>query len=77
MTKMLAPREIEVASLIAQGYRSHTIAEKLNLSQNTTRHYARVIRKKTLCKSNLKVAVYWNCELFQIGLEELGIRRRL
>jgi DNA-binding NarL/FixJ family response regulator len=78
----LTPREMAVAGLVAEGFDGPMIAKELGIKSGTVKNYVH----KVYCKLDfpasddwhgdelrIKLAVLWNCELFQIGLRELGL----
>lgn len=79
----LTNQEIRVSALVAQGCDSHAIAAELSIRPGTAKqHRARVYRKlgidsektwRHAFQQQLKLAFWWECELFQIGLKELGL----
>lgn len=65
--------EIRVIDQLAKGYRDRRIAEELGYSADFARHLLHNAFEKTGCFSRIELALNWHCELFQIGLRELGI----
>ena len=75
--RRLTPTEFLLASLVAQGLGPKHIAlhRGANL-QNVKNQLRRLYAKLDLTphpRPGVKLAVYWNTELFQIGLRELGL----
>lgn len=74
----LTTSEEEVLSLLSRGYCTKEIGIRMEISARTVKSYlARIYFKlgvdpeKLHC--HIRVATWWNCELFQIGLRELGM----
>ncbi len=70
----LSPRETQVAALIAAGYDNSMIAKQLGVGLRTVKMYAANVYAKVGIPfrgrgtSRTRLGVWWNCELFQIGL---------
>lgn len=77
---VLTPIEVRVAALAAEGYGSTEIAEEVGTSVQTVKNQLGMVYRELDVPRNdlarIKLAVWWNCELFQIGLKELGLVRR-
>lgn len=80
MRQGLTPAETHIAGLVAEGLSQRGIARKLNKAVWTVKsHLGRIYQKLDLHYRegvpHVKLAVYWNCEPFQIGLRELDLLR--
>jgi len=78
LPKALTPEELRIASLMGTGYGATGIAEETRKNLGTIKnHLSSVYRKLGVphadYSTRTKLAVWWNCELFQIGLQELGL----
>lgn len=74
----LSRREFQVAQCIGKGWHTPEIASELGIAQRTVKQYLRLAYKKLHFQKpgrgrRLKLMLAWNCELFQIGLEELKL----
>ena len=67
----LTATEYHVAGMVAQGIGPTEIARHTGISLHGVKmHLQRIYRKLGIVagQPHVKLAVYWNCELFQIGL---------
>ena len=76
--KPLTPTELNLASMVASGTGAAGIARQTGKDLMTVKNQLKVLYRKLGISSSdhairVKLAVYWNCELFQIGLKELGL----
>lgn len=55
----LTPREAEVLTFLAKGYRNKEIAQRLCLSESTVRTYLETIYRKTGAKSRVQAALHY------------------
>jgi len=67
-----------VAKQLAEGLAGREIARNLGKTHRTVKlQLGNIYRKMNLSDRRVnpyvKLAVWWNCELFQIGLKELGL----
>jgi DNA-binding CsgD family transcriptional regulator len=73
----LTPREIELARLIADGFAPSAAATESGLAPSSVRNRLkliyRVLELNGPYSKVVRLAYFWNCELFQIGLKELGL----
>lgn len=74
----LSPTQVQIAALVAEGAHLRDITEARRSSMSTVKNQLQEIYRKLGIdprdKSGMvKLAVYMNCELFQIGLKELGV----
>ena len=72
----LSRREFQVAQCIGKGWHTPEIASELGIAQRTVKQYLYLAYKKLHFAGSgrrLKLMIAWNCELFQIGLEELKL----
>lgn len=64
--------QFRTASLIALGHSTAKIADDLQVSEFVVKAEISSIFFKLDLRSRVQLAVYWDCSLFQIGLDELG-----
>jgi len=57
--EMLTPREEEICELVAQGYRSRVIADKLFISEHTVKKHISRILEKTKAQNRTHLAYMW------------------
>ena len=80
----LTPRLRDVAALIALGWDTEAIAKELNISARMVRTYrSRIYATLEIPNPNhvwqrssrqrIMLAKWWGCELFQVGMKELGL----
>lgn len=68
----LSPREQEVAEHLATNpLPLAELAETLGITESTLKHHAQMIYHKLEIANRIQLAIYWNCELFKIGMEGL------
>ena len=72
----LTPRETECAILIADGLKDRDIADAMHVQVDTVKKFVHDVMVKTGTFNRVQLAVDWNCELFQIGMRELGILKQ-
>jgi DNA-binding CsgD family transcriptional regulator len=64
---------MNIVNGILDGQKYVEIGKSLHLSSNYVKQEASKLCRMLGVVSRLQLANYWNCELFQIGLKELGI----
>lgn len=74
---LLTPQQMRIASMVAEGLASTEIAAELGIARNTVKmHLSAIYRRLGLDHPSLvphvRLGVYWNCELFQVGLQEIS-----
>jgi DNA-binding NarL/FixJ family response regulator len=74
----LTPLETSVASMVAQGWAASDIAETSGRrTQSVKNMLSRIYEKLGVHDRDgwprVKLGIYWNCELFQVGLHALGL----
>ena len=79
----LSPREKDVVRLLVEeglGATTGEIAQELGISERTVKAYlSRIYYKfgvplqEEMGMPRIRLAYWWNCELFQLGLKETGI----
>lgn len=72
-SRRLTHLEICVINLLCDGYDFREIASRRRIRQRYVRDLIKSIRKKLDLPSRYAVIVAWHCELFHIGLTELGL----
>ena len=77
--KKLSPRQIDyIDALCDRGMLSgsvRAIAAQFGHTENTVHNELKRARDTLGVFSSFEMVMNWNCELYQIGLRELGIRR--
>ncbi|HET9320389.1 MAG TPA: LuxR C-terminal-related transcriptional regulator [Bryobacteraceae bacterium] len=73
----LSPVEQRLASMVAEGFPNKEIADEVGTSVQTVKNQlsklcAKLGVPRYEYATRVKLAVWLNCELFQIGLKELG-----
>lgn len=58
ISRILSPRETEVARMVASGLRNREIAEKLNLSEGTVKSYLHSIYEKLDLRGRVELTLY-------------------
>ena len=81
LPRELTPKELLVAALASEGYGATEIARETGTTVQTIKNQlGKLCRKLDVPRydyaTRVKLAVWWNCELFQIGLQELGLVSR-
>ena len=69
-------KELRIASLLSRGLSAAEIAAEIGTTKQTVKNRLRAIYAKlhmVAPNARVKFAIYWNCELFQIGLREVGL----
>lgn len=70
----LSAKQAKISALVAEGYGPQQIARELHTSEQTVKNVLRIIyRKIGIAKDSricqiVRLGVWWNCELFQLGL---------
>ncbi len=72
-------REIRIGEMLGEGMTLQEIAARLPEDYRTTKARVARLARKLGIEANSKhtrimIAIYWNCELFQIGLQEITAR---
>jgi hypothetical protein len=72
----LTPTDRKVAALVGEGFDIPMTAKEMGWSRSTVKHYRTRIFERLEIPGGTRdphvvLGVYWNCELFQIGLKEL------
>ena len=57
---LLTPRETEIITLIAEGHKNKTIADRLFISEHTVKFHVQNIFKKLNVKNRLEAALYYH-----------------
>jgi DNA-binding CsgD family transcriptional regulator len=73
VTRPVTHAEVTAIREIANAFTDPEIAQKLGISQPATKARLARVFEKLGVRSRVQLAVYWECELFQIGLRELGL----
>jgi DNA-binding NarL/FixJ family response regulator len=73
----LTPQQRRIASMLAEGFDRKEIAAELKIDQRTVKsHLSELYRRLGLddltFTPRVRLGVYWNCELFQIGLDAIA-----
>jgi DNA-binding NarL/FixJ family response regulator len=68
---------MRIASMLAEGFSRTEIGAELGIDQHTIKMhlngaYKRLGLDDHTFNPRIRLGVYWNCELFQIGLEALA-----
>lgn len=71
----LLPCECHLVDTLLQHGTLKELPNITGLAYETIKNRLYNTRRKTACATTLELARNWPCELFQIGLHELGIRR--
>ena len=58
VTKLLTPRELAVAKMVAEGNPNKRIASKLNISEGTTKLHLHNIYQKTTCQGRMALMLF-------------------
>ena len=73
----LTPRRLKVVECILNGLKEGEIEDALCMSPSTLKeHFVGIFNLLGLDPSRhqrVQLVYFWNCELFQIGLKELGL----
>jgi DNA-binding CsgD family transcriptional regulator len=69
---LLSPREYEVVSLVAQGFKNKEIADKMLITEHTVKNHLHNIFDKLLVSDRLELALYFVTQRLQVGTSELA-----
>lgn len=64
---LFTPREVEIMTLIAEGHKNKTIAERLCISEHTVKFHVQNIFKKLDVKTRLEAALYYHAPPQETG----------
>lgn len=70
----LLPGDILIADALVLHGSMKALPLVTGLSRATIKSRLYDIRRKTRCRSTRELATLWPCEIFQLGLRDLGIR---
>jgi|SRR5580658_8611986 DNA-binding NarL/FixJ family response regulator len=78
----LTREELRVTALLGEGFHVKDIAQELRKAARTVKGQLRSVYIKLGLMDErrlpyVRLAVWWNCELFQLGLRELGMREEI
>lgn len=71
--RQLSVAEVNAVSLAAAGFKSGEIAKLLNTHPAYPRQLISRACRKLGIAGRQRLAIYWKCELFRVGLEELRL----
>lgn len=69
----LTAQELRVVEILVCGRSNREIAADLGVTVRCIKSYILRLFRKTGTKNRIELARAWSCELFQIGLHELGL----
>jgi DNA-binding NarL/FixJ family response regulator len=64
---LLSPREDEIVSLVAQGFKNKEIGEKMLISEQTVKNHLHNIFDKLHVSDRLELALHFVARRFQVG----------
>ena len=71
--RRLTHLEVQVILLIADGYDFRQIAARRRIRQRYVRDLVKSACRKLGCRNRYALILAWECELFHVGLRELGL----
>jgi DNA-binding NarL/FixJ family response regulator len=76
--RALSSRQLQAIQLTIEGYTERDMAEAMGICLRTAKQHLymafdRLGIATIESHARIRLAVYWNCELFQVGLKDLGI----
>lgn len=66
--RIVTPQQRRVGDLVALGFHTRDIADTLGIAVRTVKAHLRALYCVTGANGIVQLAVWWNCELFRIGL---------